>query len=72
MTDLNDNSPVFGQDEYAFQVAENTLQFPGLNVSASDSDAGSNADIVYTILGGNEEGVFLLGKNIIVMCSLKS
>lgn len=63
MIDRNDNTPTFSQDEYRFSVAENADQISGLNVSASDPDDGRNGMIVYTILEGNEEAAFVLGKN---------
>lgn len=59
--DQNDNTPSFLQDEYSFSIAENTGQFSGLNVSASDPDEGPSGMITYSIVQGNEEGVFILG-----------
>ncbi|NXF12457.1 PCDGH protein, partial [Smithornis capensis] len=48
VTDANDNPPVFAQDRYRASLREDAL--PGstvLNVSASDADAGTNAQITY-------------------------
>ncbi|XP_041321820.1 protocadherin gamma-B5-like, partial [Pyrgilauda ruficollis] len=48
VTDANDNPPVFAQDRYLVSLREDTP--PGstvLNVSASDADAGTNAQITY-------------------------
>lgn len=60
--DRNDNTPVFGEDQYAFTVNENTDQLPaGFNVSAIDIDIGRNGMVRYNIIGGNEEETFILG-----------
>ncbi|XP_041280359.1 protocadherin gamma-B7-like, partial [Onychostruthus taczanowskii] len=48
VTDANDNPPVFAQDRYRVSLREDTP--PGstvLNISASDADAGTNAQITY-------------------------
>ncbi|XP_041274354.1 protocadherin gamma-B5-like isoform X2 [Onychostruthus taczanowskii] len=48
VTDANDNPPVFAQDRYRVSLREDTP--PGstvLNISASDADAGNNAQITY-------------------------
>ncbi|NXP73608.1 PCDG7 protein, partial [Ramphastos sulfuratus] len=48
VTDANDNAPVFAQDRYRVSLRENAP--PGsmvLNVSATDTDAGTNAHITY-------------------------
>ncbi|KAJ7326875.1 hypothetical protein JRQ81_016634 [Phrynocephalus forsythii] len=59
--DINDNSPVFTSLEYHVHVREN---FPIgshiTSVSARDCDAGSNADITYSLISGNDEGHFRL------------
>uniref|UniRef100_A0A1X7V4J9 Cadherin domain-containing protein n=1 Tax=Amphimedon queenslandica TaxID=400682 RepID=A0A1X7V4J9_AMPQE len=51
VNDINDNRPLFDQDEYQFELLENLP--PGTSVgtvSASDADSGINADISYSIL----------------------
>ncbi|NXC19311.1 PCDGH protein, partial [Corythaeola cristata] len=48
VTDANDNPPVFAQDRYRASLREDAP--PGstvLNVSATDADAGTNAQITY-------------------------
>ncbi|KAM6440855.1 protocadherin-23 [Liasis olivaceus] len=59
--DVNDNPPVFTSLEYHVHVRED---FPVGNyitsVSAYDSDAGTNADITYSIASGNDRGHFQL------------
>lgn len=59
--DENDNTPVFGESTYIFEVEENT-DFISFRVSASDSDSGSNGEITYAIVGGNIERTFLISK----------
>ena len=50
LLDINDNTPTFGQEEHEGQVRENlpaeTFVF---QVSAMDSDLGSNGDITYSL-----------------------
>ncbi len=48
VTDSNDNEPVFTIDHYRAEVSENLLPVgPIVTVSATDSDIGQNAAIVY-------------------------
>ncbi|KAF7244105.1 Protocadherin-23, partial [Varanus komodoensis] len=59
--DINDNPPVFTNLEYHVHVRENILVGSHITaVSASDYDAGSNADITYSIVAGNDKGQFRL------------
>ena len=58
--DINDNIPVF--DETGFQRVEfrehnQTVTF---TFSATDDDAGSNAQLTYDIIAGNIDNVFTL------------
>ncbi|XP_054840746.1 protocadherin gamma-B1-like [Eublepharis macularius] len=49
ITDANDNPPVFSQDVYKVSLKENSpIGSPFLQVAASDSDEGSNADVTYS------------------------
>uniref|UniRef100_A0ABM5G9X2 Protocadherin gamma-B5-like isoform X28 n=1 Tax=Pogona vitticeps TaxID=103695 RepID=A0ABM5G9X2_9SAUR len=55
VTDVNDNTPVFSQETYKISLKENApVGSPVLQVKASDSDKGSNAEIFYTF-GNNPE-----------------
>ncbi|XP_018592667.1 protocadherin gamma-C5-like isoform X10 [Scleropages formosus] len=57
LLDVNDNAPVFSQPSYSVDVVENNA--PGallLAVSASDPDAGENARLSFSILGGMVQG----------------
>ncbi|XP_075852270.1 protocadherin gamma-B5 isoform X16 [Microcebus murinus] len=54
--DVNDNAPVFHQDSYLVEVAENNP--PGVSiaqVSASDPDLGPNGHISYSIVASDLE-----------------
>lgn len=63
MVDINDNIPIFTEDQYTFSVPEGTTRLPAnFNVSASDSDLGDNGELEYTITAGNGEGIFILGE----------
>ncbi|XP_055980814.1 protocadherin beta-17-like [Sorex fumeus] len=51
VSDMNDNAPAFSQPSYTLLVGENNS--PALHigsVSASDPDAGSNAQVTYSLL----------------------
>ncbi|XP_046358556.2 protocadherin Fat 4-like [Haliotis rufescens] len=59
ITDENDNTPAFGQNPYTPSIAEDAT--PGsavVTVAATDTDAGSNGDVVYLISSGNSLGHF--------------
>uniref|UniRef100_A0ABM5GIZ2 Protocadherin-23 isoform X1 n=1 Tax=Pogona vitticeps TaxID=103695 RepID=A0ABM5GIZ2_9SAUR len=59
--DINDNPPVFTSLEYHVHVRENFPVGSHITaVSATDCDAGSNADITYSLISGNDEGHFRL------------
>ncbi|XP_016284132.2 LOW QUALITY PROTEIN: protocadherin beta-11 [Monodelphis domestica] len=55
VVDINDNAPVFAQPRYEVQIPENSpIGSKGISVSATDLDAGNNADISYTCLHASE------------------
>ena len=59
--DVNDNTPVFELYEYTFSVEENMAPSKLVGVvSATDADVGMNAQVQYTIVSGNIEGMFLI------------
>ncbi|KAJ4434750.1 hypothetical protein ANN_23319, partial [Periplaneta americana] len=63
LKDANDNSPVFTQRVYQASVMENLRLHPPapiLQVRAEDPDEGKNGAVRYSILSGNEGGVFKL------------
>ncbi|XP_020860730.1 protocadherin beta-2-like [Phascolarctos cinereus] len=55
VVDINDNAPVFTQSRYEAQMLENSsIGSQVVTVSATDLDAGNNADISYTFLHASE------------------
>ncbi|XP_050983294.1 protocadherin gamma-C5-like isoform X1 [Labeo rohita] len=51
LSDVNDNAPVFSQNSYSVDVAENNAPgTPIVTVLASDPDVGDNARLSYSIL----------------------
>ena len=61
IVDLNDNSPVFTNSTYTFDVAENTPTTAIIaRLTATDRDDTSNSQIHYFLSGGNSQGRFAL------------
>ncbi|XP_017714253.1 PREDICTED: cadherin EGF LAG seven-pass G-type receptor 2 [Rhinopithecus bieti] len=59
--DVNDNPPVFEQDEFDVFVEENSpIGLAVARVTATDPDEGTNAQIMYQIVEGNIPEVFQL------------
>ncbi|XP_031964945.1 protocadherin-23 isoform X1 [Corvus moneduloides] len=59
--DVNDNPPVFSSPEYHVHVKESIpIGSHITEVSAKDCDAGTNAEITYVIISGNDRGHFCL------------
>ncbi|NXA88487.1 PCD23 protein, partial [Melanocharis versteri] len=59
--DVNDNPPVFSSPEYRVHVKESIpIGSHITEVSAKDCDAGTNAEITYAIISGNDRGHFCL------------
>lgn len=57
--DINDNPPVFEYREYGATVSEDILVGTEvLQVYAASRDIEANAEITYSIIGGNEHGKF--------------
>ena len=65
VVDLNDNTPVFSEEAYTFSVPELTETLVGFAVSANDTDMGLNGLVSYTLLDGNDEGLFNLGMELL-------
>ncbi|XP_051019089.1 protocadherin beta-18-like [Acomys russatus] len=60
VSDINDNAPAFIQPSYTLFVRENNS--PALHIgtiSATDSDSGSNAHIIYSLLPPHDPQLFL-------------
>ncbi|XP_051646572.1 protocadherin-23 isoform X1 [Manacus candei] len=59
--DVNDNAPVFSSPEYHVHVKESIpIGSHVTEVSANDCDAGTNAEITYAIISGDDRGHFRL------------
>ncbi|XP_032042137.1 protocadherin-23 [Aythya fuligula] len=59
--DVNDNPPVFSSPEYHIHVKESTSVHSHVTeVSANDRDVGTNAEITYAIISGNDKQYFCL------------
>ncbi|KAI1238422.1 Protocadherin-23, partial [Lamprotornis superbus] len=59
--DVNDSPPVFSSPEYHVHVKESIpIGSHITEVSAKDYDAGTNAEITYAIISGNDRGHFCL------------
>lgn len=57
--DINDNPPVFEHREYTVAVSEDvSVGKQVLRVQAASRDAEANGDIFYSIISGNEHGLF--------------
>ena len=72
--DVNDVTPRFEPQSYAKSVVEDTSDLVLgdaddrriLTIYAKDDDEGENAKVNYTILEGNEEGMFFLEMIIVI------
>ncbi|NXC16440.1 PCD23 protein, partial [Corythaeola cristata] len=61
--DVNDNPPVFSSPEYHIHVQESIpVGSHVTEVSANDCDTGTNAEITYAIISGNDRGHFRLDR----------
>uniref|UniRef100_A0A8C8BUY8 Protocadherin Fat 1-like n=1 Tax=Oncorhynchus tshawytscha TaxID=74940 RepID=A0A8C8BUY8_ONCTS len=58
LTDINDNSPAFGQATYAAVVAEDAE--PGKTVMAEDADGPAYNHVRYSIVAGNQGSPFTI------------
>lgn len=57
--DINDNPPVFEHREYTASVSEDvSVGAQLLRVQAASRDSEANGEISYTIISGNEHGLF--------------
>lgn len=57
--DINDNPPVFEHREYTASLSEDTaVGTQVLRVQAVSRDTDSNGEISYSIISGNEHGMF--------------
>ncbi|KAM9314190.1 protocadherin Fat 1a isoform 2-T2 [Pholidichthys leucotaenia] len=62
--DINDNPPVFEHREYTAAVSEDlAVGTQVLRVQAASRDADANGEITYSIISGNEHGMFSVDPN---------
>jgi len=55
IVDANDNPPIFDVNPYTATIPENSpLGTFVLELSATDSDTGTNAQVTYSLVGGND------------------
>lgn len=70
--DLNDNKPIFTENVYTSKIKESVgVGTYVLKVSASDRDAGSNAEIAYKFTSGTNQDYFSLDVNSGVLTTAK-
>ncbi|KAG8592446.1 hypothetical protein GDO81_000503 [Engystomops pustulosus] len=59
--DVNDNPPIFHNLEYHISLREHhPINMEVTRISALDNDSGDNADIEYSIVSGNDGGIFTI------------
>ncbi|KAM6942882.1 cadherin-8 [Xenentodon cancila] len=59
LTDINDNPPTFSKSVYEFVIPEDLpIGKMGGKVTANDRDVGENAKSTYSIIDGDDQGVF--------------
>ena len=64
LLDINDNTPIFSTDPIHGSVVEHSsLHTPIVTILATDADLGSNAEITYSIIGGNTQQMVELNLN---------
>lgn len=63
VVDINDNSPLFDQQVYHFNVTENSGPTIIGRISARDADNGDNSRVYYEIVGGDRNHEFLITEN---------
>ena len=56
--DVDDNAPIFDQAIYNTILPFDGLRQWSFKVAATDADSGENGEIIYSIIGGNDDGFF--------------
>lgn len=73
LRDVNDNAPSFAKNHYFAVVKENVATGGEvLTVTATDLDLGTNGDLVYSIVSGNDQGFFNIETNQGIIRTAKS
>lgn len=66
--DQNDNAPYFNQTFFNVSLMENTdIDYPIVRLYAFDEDSGTNAELVYSIVSGNEEKKFIVNADGVIL-----
>ncbi|KAK3739519.1 hypothetical protein QZH41_016191, partial [Actinostola sp. cb2023] len=64
VTDVNDNSPIFGSRAYKATVKENSVKGTSVvKVSATDRDSGLNGKVQYFVVNGNSGNTFTVDQD---------
>ena len=59
--DINDNSPMFSNSLYEVLISEaSAVNHTVFNLNAADDDIGTNAQLTYEIISGDDEGLFFI------------
>ncbi|XP_068133263.1 protocadherin-23-like [Hyperolius riggenbachi] len=59
--DSNDNPPILQKSEYRITVREHhPINTEVITISATDVDSEENAESIYSIVSGNDEGIFII------------
>lgn len=76
ITDENDNQPQFLQRDYMATIVDNIPFYPEaspiVQVSAMDDDIGRNAELYYSIISGDAEGMFRVDNSSGILYPVKS
>ena len=63
---MNDNNPVFTQDDYSTTLKSDKVGAEIIRVKATDKDFGRNARIAYKINGGKDKKYFTINTRLVV------
>ena len=67
--DVNDHAPQFNQSQYSFTVSEGATIHANIgSVLATDLDSGPRGRLLYSIKGGDGNGVFTINGNSGMYC----
>ncbi|XP_053377924.1 cadherin EGF LAG seven-pass G-type receptor 1-like isoform X2 [Mercenaria mercenaria] len=63
VNDINDNSPIFPQKIFYTSISEDAPKYKQvIQVTANDADTGINSHLTYSIISGNNDQVFSIGR----------
>ncbi|XP_038055209.1 protein dachsous-like [Patiria miniata] len=68
LLDVNDNRPLFYPTTYAVDVDESSIEGTVITtVSAMDQDSGTFGRVTYSIVSGNEQGIFTIADGVVTL-----